>query len=292
MTEKREYKGAAPKTQLTSGITNSSSSFTVANGSGFPAGGSGRYFYVIIDKDLASEEKVRCSARSTNTFTVATRGADNTSAASHGTGATVEHVWTADDAQILNDHATDVTKDDHTQYMRKDAYPLQGLYSARPSAATVGRHYFSTDHGQMDYDNGNRWYTLSTTYWEGWTLDWGTGIGAEPGADYTVHVDGVDNAEYQITGDKCYFSYAALWRFTGPTNPSNAFGVVINLPISAHNFQGVFSADVENGVGRCILRNQDQLLIYPQSVGYPNRWTVDNFARWVRLSGWYRLLNP
>lgn len=61
-------------------------------------------FFVVIDKGEATEEKVRIASRSGLTLTVAERGADGTSPASHGIGAPVEHVFTALEADQANEH--------------------------------------------------------------------------------------------------------------------------------------------------------------------------------------------
>lgn len=104
--ERREFKGAAPATTLLAGISDSATSFTVASsgGTGYPTGGANGDFFVVIDRGLSSEEKIRCSSRSGDVFTVATsgRGADNTAAASHATAAVVELTFTALDASEAN----------------------------------------------------------------------------------------------------------------------------------------------------------------------------------------------
>src|SRR5689334_5002398 len=69
------------------------------------------------------------------------------------------------------------------------AKSAQGLFGSRPAAGTAGRYYWSTDRDQLDYDNGTRWHTIISNYWNTWSLEWGAGIGAEVGADFTVHVD-------------------------------------------------------------------------------------------------------
>lgn len=104
---RREYAGGAPETSLASGITSSSQSFTVTTGegSGYPTGAVGPFF-VVIDPGTGSEEKILCSSRSSDIFTVASggRGADDTDAVSHVTGALVRHIYTATDADEANQH--------------------------------------------------------------------------------------------------------------------------------------------------------------------------------------------
>lgn len=82
-------------TTLSASITSSSTSFTVASGGGanFPTSN----FVVNIDTEM-----IFVSSRSSDTFTVGTRGYDGSTAASHSSGATVQltmcaytfnHIW-------------------------------------------------------------------------------------------------------------------------------------------------------------------------------------------------------
>lgn len=105
--EQRSYPGAAAETTLLSDITSGSTSFNVASGTGagYPDGSAGPFF-VIIDWDNSKAEKIRCSARSGDSFTVAPsgggRGQDGTSATGHSATAKIRSVWTATDAQESN----------------------------------------------------------------------------------------------------------------------------------------------------------------------------------------------
>lgn len=102
---RRSYAGAAPATALASPITASSTSITVTNGTGYPTGGAGPFF-VVIDAGKANEEKVLVTSRSGNvlTCTLGNRGSDSTTAATHDSGAVVQHVFTATDADEANAH--------------------------------------------------------------------------------------------------------------------------------------------------------------------------------------------
>lgn len=103
----RDFKGAARQTTLLVGINAVDTSFTVAasGGTGYPTG-SGGDFVVALDMGLAGEEKILCSARVGDTFTVATsgRGWDDTAASSHANNATVNHVGAATDLREANAH--------------------------------------------------------------------------------------------------------------------------------------------------------------------------------------------
>lgn len=104
--------GGVPSTTLNGAITSGATSITVADGSSYPDGTNGN-FYIVIDLGAGSEETIECSARSSNTFTIATRGADGSSATSHDNGATVQHVVPALTLQEANTHANQTTGTPH-----------------------------------------------------------------------------------------------------------------------------------------------------------------------------------
>ena len=89
----KDFDGGAQKTTLVAAINNSATSFSVVDGSTFPAGSNP--FVVVIDRGLATEEKVLISGRITNSFNVLERAYDGSSAQSHSLGAVVEHVLDA-----------------------------------------------------------------------------------------------------------------------------------------------------------------------------------------------------
>ena len=75
------------KTTLSSGITSSATSITVADGSVFPSISGSEYFYLTleVDSDADLREIAKCTARSGNTLTI-TRGQDGTSARTFSSG--------------------------------------------------------------------------------------------------------------------------------------------------------------------------------------------------------------
>lgn len=89
-----EHQGGAKATTLSTGISSSSTSFSIADATGWPTGTSNP-FWVVIDRGKAAEEKILCSSRSGTTVTVSSRGEDGTSASDHDPGASVEHCLTA-----------------------------------------------------------------------------------------------------------------------------------------------------------------------------------------------------
>jgi hypothetical protein len=97
---RREFSGAVLTTTLSANISNSASSISVVDGSTFPSGTNP--FVIVIDRGSVSEEKILISSRSSNTFTVDTRGYDGTAAVDHTSGAFVDHVLDASVIQDMN----------------------------------------------------------------------------------------------------------------------------------------------------------------------------------------------
>lgn len=108
---RRQYAGAAYASVLTSELAASASALviTCSDLTNWPDGTIGP-FYVVIDRGLATEEKILCVTRSSNTLNVyddgvtSGRGADGTSVSYHATNSVIEHVFTATDADEANLH--------------------------------------------------------------------------------------------------------------------------------------------------------------------------------------------
>lgn len=98
-----EHSGAAAKAALTSGITNAGLTLNCDNLTGWPTGAIGQ-FWVTLDRGLATEEKILCATRSGNVLTAVSRGQDGTTAVAHGINATVEHTWSATEADDASAH--------------------------------------------------------------------------------------------------------------------------------------------------------------------------------------------
>lgn len=105
---RREFAGGVLKTQLTSNISNSASSITVIDGSTFPLG-TVNPFVIVIGRGTAQEEKILCSSRTANTFTVSQRGYDSTTAISHVAGEIVDHILDATTIQYMNNTTSDTS---------------------------------------------------------------------------------------------------------------------------------------------------------------------------------------
>jgi len=98
---RREFNGSVLRSLLAANISNSASSFTVIDGSSYPTG-STNPFVVVVGRTLATEEKMLISSRTANTFTIATRGYDGTTAQAHTTAEYVDHILDADTIQDMN----------------------------------------------------------------------------------------------------------------------------------------------------------------------------------------------
>lgn len=139
----KEYQGGALQDALFSNITSSSPAIVGTDASTYPTGSS--YPYVIeLDRGTDNAEKILCSSRSGNTHTVQTRGYDGTSAVSHDAPATIHHVLDALSLTHLWLHVTDVTRDDHTQYIHavNDLGTVSDITATGTSklAGTTGRY--------------------------------------------------------------------------------------------------------------------------------------------------------
>ncbi len=97
----KEYLGGVSATTLAADMTSVATTFSVASGGGssFPTGSS-YPFVVVIGRGTSSEEKMLCSSRSGDSFTVQTRGYDGTSAVAHTGNPAVEHCI---DALVVNE---------------------------------------------------------------------------------------------------------------------------------------------------------------------------------------------
>lgn len=104
-----QHVGDAAPTTLDVALADDGMTITLTDGSTFP---DGTYpFWIAINKDGATEEKVLCSGRTGNVLSVWTdgvnngRGGDGTPAVAHDINEPVEHVWTASEADEANAHA-------------------------------------------------------------------------------------------------------------------------------------------------------------------------------------------
>lgn len=134
---RREYKGAAVQTRLSTSIGTGDTSFDINAVAGWPTGGANGSFTVILNPGESTEEHILVGSRSANTLSGITRGYDDTVAAIHSAGAdgTVILGSVAVDFNEANRHINDITLDEHTQYMRANG--TRHDLTARHPAGTV-----------------------------------------------------------------------------------------------------------------------------------------------------------
>lgn len=181
---RKEIKGGVAATTLAGGISNSATSITITDATGWPDGASNP-FVVAIDRG-GSEELVLIESRSGTTLTVYSdgRGYDNTTAAAHNAGVAIEHVadaGTIDQAnrlanlltavkQIIGFNGTNPTAvtgvtDGHVlQVKGSEATGLTFdrlvdiiVQSSAPSVTGTARHWYDTTLDVLRTSDGTSW---------------------------------------------------------------------------------------------------------------------------------------
>lgn len=128
---RRDYSGNAVPTSITGAINATDLSITLTSATGWPSGGAAGKFYVTVDRGLSNEERILVASRTGNVLTIAgtgDRGVDDTSAASHGVGAVIEHTFSAVDADEANQHINDTGQDHHTQYLNNARHDVEARH--------------------------------------------------------------------------------------------------------------------------------------------------------------------
>lgn len=103
----RGYAGGAVLTTLAAAITNSTTTFSVTDGSTYPAAN----FHCVVDEGTPLEEKIFVGTRTGNVFSSVSRGEDGSVAQAHSgaPSGTVRHIFTAQDAAEANGVASVLT---------------------------------------------------------------------------------------------------------------------------------------------------------------------------------------
>lgn len=96
---RRQYKGAAAQTTITNALASGDTTITIAATTGWPSTAAVPFF-VVISPGTSSEEK--CLATISGSTLTLTRAQDDTTAQSHGSGAAIYPVFSADDADEAN----------------------------------------------------------------------------------------------------------------------------------------------------------------------------------------------
>lgn len=144
---RRDFTGNAKPTTITGSINATDLTIPIADATGWPSGGGSGKFYITIDRGESSEERVLVQSRTGLNLTVAgtgDRGVDDTTATTHSSGASIEHTFSAVDADEANAHVFDVARDDHTQYLNTARHDLEarhqfgGALGTPDAAADIG----------------------------------------------------------------------------------------------------------------------------------------------------------
>lgn len=139
---RRQYKGAAAQTTITSSINAAATTVQIASNTGWMSGA--EPFYVVISPGTASEEK--CSATISGTTLTLTRAQDDTTAQTHSSGATIYPVFSADEADEANFVGSRWTT-------KGDLVTFDGSNVARQGVGTNG-HVLTAASGET---NGIKW---------------------------------------------------------------------------------------------------------------------------------------
>lgn len=296
-TQDKEFKGAAVPTTITNAINAVDTAVSLQDATGWPTGA--QSWGAVIDKGQANEEKVVCQARSGLGVTIIGRGQDNTSAASHGSGAAIEHCLFAIDLDQLFNHATNVAIDDHTQYMLKATYNGSGAHSARPAFGNKGAVWKSTDTSGANFvnagwwlDTGLAWERLTPGPWVAWTptvtvTDGGGGTSAVtktitsptylyrnlPGATTEVYID----LDVKLNGTQAFT------------------GLLFSSPVASARAQSLFGEGM-NDIMRARVEDSggfgNVIATFPPGAYNPagasvGQWLTDNAVRHFRVCGTY-----
>lgn len=145
---RKSYKGAPTSTTLSSGISNSATSFAVAAVTGWPTTFP---FYAVIDAGTSKEEKVKVTGITSTTLTVV-RGQDDTTAVAHDAAAAIYPVFTALEADEANQIASVMTT-------KGDIITTDGTSINRLAVGATNTHVLQVD---STATNGIKWGQVAT----------------------------------------------------------------------------------------------------------------------------------
>jgi hypothetical protein len=156
---RRQYAGGAKPTTLSSPLGGSPADLIISGTdfSNYPTGDVGPFF-IVIDRGFVAEEKILCLSRSGNTITVFNtgldngRGADGTTVLAHSIGATVEHIYSATDADEANLHVN--TPPSHITVATS---------ATRPASPVANQTILQTDTSTLLSFIGGVWVEISGT---------------------------------------------------------------------------------------------------------------------------------
>lgn len=170
--ERKQFAGGAPATTIVGAINDSVTTWSIDSATGWPD--ATNPFVAVINRGLADEEKVLVNARTSTTLSSVERGYDDTAAASHTSGATIEHVIdasTIDQANRLanlQDAKGEIIGHDGTNPVAVDAGTVDGHVLQRkdsePAGLSIEKLITVLDQGSAPSVSGyvQLWYDSAT----------------------------------------------------------------------------------------------------------------------------------
>ena len=192
---RKEFVGGAPAETISGSITDVQTTLTMGGVTGWPTATTNP-FVAVIDRGLATEEKILVASTSGTAYSSITRGYDDTLGQAHSSGAAIEHVIdasTVDQANRLANLATaqgevmasngtnvvavaagamDTSEDDFALVIDqavgsglKFARPLHVTDSAStPAVAGVPRLWFDQNQNVVRSSDGSTWKIPASVY--------------------------------------------------------------------------------------------------------------------------------
>lgn len=137
----RDYAGAAKQARLTADFTGTDITAACDDLSDWPDGGANGKFFVTFENNEVGEERTLAASRSGNTLTfsgLGDRGLEGTAAILHPTGTTVQHTFSATEAEEANQHIFNTALDQHTQYLNVARHDITGRHAFGAALGTPG----------------------------------------------------------------------------------------------------------------------------------------------------------
>jgi len=252
---RKGYTGNGVQTTLTSSPTIADTTFTVAAVTGWPA--SFPYF-VVVDAGTSKEEKMKVTAVSTLTLTVV-RGADNTTAVAHVSGASIYPVFTASEADEANQVASIMTT-------KGDLIATDGSTINRLAVGATNTHVLQVD---STATNGFKWDQVATA-----------GIADSAITSVKIADGAIVNADINASAA---IAYSKLNLATSIVNGDISASAAIALSklattgtVTATTFVGALTGNVTGNVTGSVTGTASGNLVSGGALGTPSSGTLTN----------------
>lgn len=137
----RDYAGAAKQARLTADCDATDLTAACDDLDEWPDGGANGKFFVTFENNELGEERTLAASRSGNTLTfsgLGDRGLEGTAAILHPTGTTVQHTFSATEAEEANQHIFNTALDHHTQYLNNARHDITSRHAYGAALGTPG----------------------------------------------------------------------------------------------------------------------------------------------------------